>query len=169
MKYLVAIFLPPLAVLLCGKPFQSVINFFLTLCFYFPGALHAMLVVSSTNADRRSRDQIEAIREQTNALARMMKGHPSAGQSAPRPAPAPAPAPAPNPHKAPSAPIAPGRPFGDRVRDAFAAILPALASLKAAAIRAYQELPEWAQPITSGLAAATPLSIVFVVIMLSRK
>ncbi|MFZ4779617.1 MAG: YqaE/Pmp3 family membrane protein, partial [Terrimicrobiaceae bacterium] len=32
MRYLLAIILPPLAVLLCGKPFQAVLNLILTLC-----------------------------------------------------------------------------------------------------------------------------------------
>ena len=37
--YLLAILLPPVAVLLCGKPIQAVLNFFLTLCFWVPGAI----------------------------------------------------------------------------------------------------------------------------------
>jgi len=53
MKYLIAILLPPLAVLMCGKLFQALLNVLLTLCFYFPGMLHAILVVHSENADRR--------------------------------------------------------------------------------------------------------------------
>ena len=38
-------FLPPVAVLFCGKPFQAVINFILTLIFWVPGVIHAILVV----------------------------------------------------------------------------------------------------------------------------
>lgn len=36
MRYLLAIVLPPVAVLLCGKLIQFILNFFLTLCFWIP-------------------------------------------------------------------------------------------------------------------------------------
>lgn len=45
--YLLAILFPPLAVLLCNKPFQAFINLLLTLFFYIPGLIHALLVVSN--------------------------------------------------------------------------------------------------------------------------
>ncbi len=61
MRYLLALVLPPLAVLSCGKPFQAILNFFLTLCFWIPGVVHALLVVSNYHADRRNRELIEAI------------------------------------------------------------------------------------------------------------
>lgn len=60
MRYLLALLCPPLAVLLCGRPFLSVLNFALTACLYFPGALHSMLVVSKTHADRRHKEQLAA-------------------------------------------------------------------------------------------------------------
>lgn len=44
--YLLAIIFPPLAVLMCGKPFQAIINLVLCLFFVVPGILHAILVVS---------------------------------------------------------------------------------------------------------------------------
>ena len=47
MLYLVAILVPPLAVLLCGKPFQALLNIVLTLLIYFPGMIHAILVVNN--------------------------------------------------------------------------------------------------------------------------
>jgi len=50
MKWLIAIVLPPLALLLCGKPFQAVLNLGLCLFGYLPGIVHALLVV---NEDRR--------------------------------------------------------------------------------------------------------------------
>jgi uncharacterized membrane protein YqaE (UPF0057 family) len=72
---LLAILLPPVAVLICGKPVQAVINFFLTLCFWIPGMIHAILVVNGRNADRRQKElllaqeaQRRAIEEQTAAL-----------------------------------------------------------------------------------------------------
>lgn len=54
MLYLLAILLPPLAVLLTGRPFQAILNFFLTLMLWFPGALHAILVVNEHKADQRA-------------------------------------------------------------------------------------------------------------------
>jgi uncharacterized membrane protein YqaE (UPF0057 family) len=51
--YLLAILLPPVAVLFAGKPFQAIINFFLTLLFWVPGVIHAILVVNEKKADNR--------------------------------------------------------------------------------------------------------------------
>ncbi|RKN86805.1 YqaE/Pmp3 family membrane protein [Paenibacillus ginsengarvi] len=51
--YLLAILLPPVAVLFCGKPVQALINFFLTLFFWIPGAIHACMVVSERKQDKR--------------------------------------------------------------------------------------------------------------------
>ena len=59
--YLLAILLPPLAVLLCGKPIQAILNFLLTICFWIPGVIHAPFVVSSHKADRRNRELIKAL------------------------------------------------------------------------------------------------------------
>lgn len=58
---LVAILFPPLAVLICGKPVQAVINFFLTLCLWIPGMIHAILVVNARNADRRHKEMMLAM------------------------------------------------------------------------------------------------------------
>lgn len=46
MLYLLAIICPPLAVLFAGKPGQAFINLILTLCFYVPGLIHAILVIN---------------------------------------------------------------------------------------------------------------------------
>ncbi len=54
MRFLLAILVPPLAVLLCGKPLQALLNLFLTLFFWVPGAIHACLVVNSHKADQRA-------------------------------------------------------------------------------------------------------------------
>lgn len=61
MRYLFAIICPPVAVLLCGKPFQFVISILLTLCFWIPGMIHAILVVNSHLADKRSERLEKAI------------------------------------------------------------------------------------------------------------
>jgi len=63
MRYLLAIILPPLAVLLCGKPFQFLFNIILTLLFWIPGMIHAILVVNSYLADKRTEKLERAIRE----------------------------------------------------------------------------------------------------------
>ena len=57
---IVAILLPPLAVLLCGKPIQSLINIPLTLLFWLPGMIHAIIVVNNHNADKRQKSLIAA-------------------------------------------------------------------------------------------------------------
>ena len=54
MRYFLAIILPPLAVLLCGKPIQFILNIFLTLLGWIPGVIHAILVVNSHLADKRT-------------------------------------------------------------------------------------------------------------------
>ena len=60
--YLLAIFLPPVAVLLCGKPIQAVLNLFLTMCLWIPGVVHAFMVVSARNADKRTHRLIDAVK-----------------------------------------------------------------------------------------------------------
>jgi uncharacterized membrane protein YqaE (UPF0057 family) len=55
--YLIAIIFPPLAVLLAGKPIQAVLNLVLTLFFYIPGLIHAILVVHDKKADKRMKQQ----------------------------------------------------------------------------------------------------------------
>lgn len=62
MRYILAILLPPVAVLLCGKPVQAVLNVLLTSCFWVPGMIHALLVVNSHKADKRTDRIVDAIR-----------------------------------------------------------------------------------------------------------
>lgn len=59
---LLAIFLPPLAVLLCGKPIQALINFCLMFLFWIPAVVHAWGVVSDRKADKRMKKQTKALR-----------------------------------------------------------------------------------------------------------
>ena len=61
MRYVLAIFLPPLAILLCGKPFQALINIPLCLLLWIPGMLHALFVVNSHLADRRMKEFARAL------------------------------------------------------------------------------------------------------------
>lgn len=62
MLYLVALLLPPVAVLLVGKPFQALLNLVLTLCFYVPGAVHACLLVHEHYNDKRAKMIVAAMR-----------------------------------------------------------------------------------------------------------
>ncbi|MCB1648282.1 MAG: YqaE/Pmp3 family membrane protein [Pseudomonadales bacterium] len=63
MRYIIAIFLPPLAVFLCGKPLQALLNILLTLLFWVPGVIHALLVVHGHLADKRTDRIVKAIQE----------------------------------------------------------------------------------------------------------
>lgn len=61
MRFLLALLLPPIAVLSCGKPVQALLNLVLTLCFWLPGALHAVLVVNQHYEDRNADRIIAAL------------------------------------------------------------------------------------------------------------
>ena len=61
MRYFLAIILPPVAVLLCGKPIQFILNILLTFCFWVPGIIHAIMVVNSHLADKRTSRIVSAI------------------------------------------------------------------------------------------------------------
>lgn len=62
MRYLLCL-LPPLAVLSCGKPGQFILNCILSILFYFPGVIHAILIVNQYNADKRNNKLIRAIQQ----------------------------------------------------------------------------------------------------------
>ncbi len=62
MRYFLAIVLPPVAVLLCGKPFQFLLNIVLTLLGFVPGIVHALLVVNDYHEDRRAEMIVRAVR-----------------------------------------------------------------------------------------------------------
>lgn len=64
MLYLLAIFLPPVAVLLCGKPFQALLNVVLTALLWVPGVIHAFMVVHSHQADKRTDRIVRELRRQ---------------------------------------------------------------------------------------------------------
>ncbi len=65
MLYLLAIFFPPLAVLIAGKPFQAIINFFLIFLLYLPAVIHAFGVVNNYYADKRAKRIAEAVQERS--------------------------------------------------------------------------------------------------------
>lgn len=63
MRYFLAILLPPLAVFLCGKPVQAILNILLTLLGWLPGIIHALFVVNSHLADKRNKELVAAIKD----------------------------------------------------------------------------------------------------------
>lgn len=66
MRYFFAIVLPPVAMILCGKPFQAVLNFLLMLTGvgWILASLWALFVVNSKIADERQEKLIAAIEAQ---------------------------------------------------------------------------------------------------------
>jgi len=59
MMYLIAVVFPPLAVLLTGRPFQALLNLGLTILFWVPGVIHAIMVVNENKADKRMVRQVK--------------------------------------------------------------------------------------------------------------
>lgn len=70
MNYVLAIFLPPLAVLLEGKFFQFFLNLFLCFCFVFPGIIHALVVVHNGEKERDTQKLLRGLQEQIRELKR---------------------------------------------------------------------------------------------------
>ena len=62
MRYFLCL-IPPLAVLSCAKPVTALLNLVLTLMLYFPGLIHAILVVNSYYADKRTDKIVKATRQ----------------------------------------------------------------------------------------------------------
>jgi uncharacterized membrane protein YqaE (UPF0057 family) len=85
MLYLRAVVLPPLAVLLAGKPFQALLNIGLTILLWVPGMIHAILVVHNRYADKR---QDRLIRRCASSASRRRPQRPhsvDSGRSVPKP------------------------------------------------------------------------------------
>ena len=170
MLYLIALVFPPLALLLCGKPFQALICLPLC-CFYFPAALWAILVVANHNADRRALKvadiQVQAIKAQTAALHRLAKSHEKAVESQGALAPVPAPRPVPDDAFIPAAsPKAPWK-MPD-LAGLWGSARDGLLMVRVEAVRAYRNLPDWAEPIVWGLSAGTVVSVPLVMFLVSK-
>lgn len=67
MLYLLAFFLPPVAVLLAGRPGSAFLNFILCLLLYIPGVIHAMLVIHDAKVEKRNEKLIRAMQKQNKA------------------------------------------------------------------------------------------------------
>ena len=61
MLYLLAVILPPVAVLLRGRPIQALLNLVLCVFFWLPGVVHAWIVINGANKDKRMREQAKLI------------------------------------------------------------------------------------------------------------
>ena len=61
MMYLLAILLPPIAVLLVGRPILALLNLFLCCFFYVPGIVHALFMVHSKKNDKRHKEIMSAV------------------------------------------------------------------------------------------------------------
>lgn len=61
MRYLLALIVPPLAVLLCGKPVKALLNLLLWFLGIVPGVIHAILVINEHKADLRMKRQTDAL------------------------------------------------------------------------------------------------------------
>jgi uncharacterized membrane protein YqaE (UPF0057 family) len=64
--YFLAILLPPMAVLLTGKPIQALLNIVLCLLGWIPGAIHAILIVKEAKDDKRMKKQAKLMAEYRN-------------------------------------------------------------------------------------------------------
>lgn len=61
MLYVIAFFVPPLAVLLCGKPMSFLLNLVLCLLFWLPGVIHAFYVGNNHLIEKQTDRIVEAI------------------------------------------------------------------------------------------------------------
>ena len=59
-----AIVLPPLAVLLCGKPVRALMTIPLCILGWVPGVIYAWSVVNATAANKRTKRITKAIKQQ---------------------------------------------------------------------------------------------------------
>ncbi len=63
MLYLVALIIPPLAVLLCGRPFQALLSLILwPLTLHIGAVIHALFVVNNYYADKRQERMLREMR-----------------------------------------------------------------------------------------------------------
>jgi uncharacterized membrane protein YqaE (UPF0057 family) len=75
MLYLLAFFIPPLAVLLAGKPFKAILNLVLTLFFWLPGFIHALIVINQDNKDKRMEEQSKLNSLENNRINEPVEEH----------------------------------------------------------------------------------------------
>lgn len=62
MRYFLCIVLPPVAVLTTGRIGAFILNLLLTLCFWLPGVIHAILVTGDYYAAKRHRQLVRVMK-----------------------------------------------------------------------------------------------------------
>lgn len=62
MRYFLCILLPPIAVLTTGRIGAFILSLILTICFWIPGVIHAILVVNKHYADKRHKELMAAMK-----------------------------------------------------------------------------------------------------------
>ena len=56
--YVWSVIFPPLAVLLCRRPWQAIINMLLLTIFYIPAVIHALLIVKEYKDEEKLNDKL---------------------------------------------------------------------------------------------------------------
>lgn len=69
MKTLLALLCPPLAVALTGRPLTAVLTLALTLLFWVPGMIHAMLIVSQDFREEHNGVRLALRTRESNGIA----------------------------------------------------------------------------------------------------
>lgn len=67
MQYFLCFIFPPLAVASTKRPGALLLNCILTVCFWFPGVIHAFLVVGDYKAQQRTDAIVSAIKSTQNS------------------------------------------------------------------------------------------------------
>ncbi|MCC8426142.1 YqaE/Pmp3 family membrane protein [Mucilaginibacter sp. UR6-11] len=62
MRYFLCLLLPPLAVFSTGRVGAFILSIFLTLFFWIPGVIHAILVTNDYYAEKRHRQLVRAMK-----------------------------------------------------------------------------------------------------------
>jgi len=70
MRYLLAVLLPPVAVLLCRQPRQLPVNVLLTAFFWLPGSAHALLLARAATERERADRVADAVLAHEERLTR---------------------------------------------------------------------------------------------------
>src|SRR5262245_44439370 len=69
-RYLLAVLVPPAAVLMCRQPGQAVVNVLLTACLWVPGVAHALMVARAAGRRERTDRLASAVLAHEERLAR---------------------------------------------------------------------------------------------------
>ena len=76
MLYILAVILPPLAVILAGRPQKFLTSLVLTILFWVPGIVHAWVTISRANRDRHDKKLLKAQAKETDRLITALKQQP---------------------------------------------------------------------------------------------